>query len=300
MPSEPISPSFSLELVHDCRAELSEGPVWHEDALWWVRITDGELCRWDHASGTTERHSFGEPLSAAVPAMDESWLLALKSGIATFDPKTGETRQLVASEEPVNNRFNDGKADPQGRFWIGSMNTVGKAAQGSLYRLDPGPCLTRQLQGVSISNGLAWSGNGQTLYYIDSATRRVESFVFESATGRLGDRRTLHQFADDAGFPDGMAIDESDNLWIALWGGSRVVCLDGLTGEELAEARCPVSQPSSCCFGGPDFDQLFVTTAWQGLSNGQRSLEPMAGSLFCGKPGVRGRPVDRVRVGFQS
>lgn len=287
-PPRTVEPS-PAKLVHDCRAELSEGPVWWEDALWWVRITDGIFCRWDPREEKAQSWTFDEPLSAAVPTTTKQWLLALRSGIHRFDPATEDLVLLAASTEPAGHRFNDGKCDPQGRFWIGSMSLRGEPGTAKLHCFDTSLRLRPVIDGVTISNGLAWSSDGARCYYIDSPTRRVDCFDFDPSSGTLDSRRALHQFSPDDGFPDGMAIDELDNLWIALWGGSRVVCLHGHTGEELASVPCPVRQPSSCCFGGPKLDRLYITTAWQGLDTA-REHEPAAGSIFCASPGVRGVP----------
>jgi sugar lactone lactonase YvrE len=187
------------------------------------------------------------------------------------------------------NRFNDGKCDPAGRFWAGSMNMDENAPSASLYALDCHLACRRMLSGVTVSNGLAWSADGKTMFYADSPTRCVRRFDFDMECGEIRNGRTLIHVS--SGFPDGMTIDVEDNLWLAQWGAGRVVRYDSRTGREIAHCEFPVSQTSSCCFGGNNLDVLYVTSARQGFSDAKRMAEPLAGGIFSVKTKTRGRPV---------
>lgn len=279
------------ELLFDSRHDLAEGPVWHRNALQWVNITAGEWHQFDPTTGHHQCHAIGGLLGCAVPCADGRWLLARDHGFAYYEPLTRQLQLLAQPEADLpRNRFNDGKCDPQGRFFAGSMHLDLAEGEANLYRVDASLNVVRVLSGVTISNGLAWSADGRTMYYTDTLTRRIDCFDFDPSDGGISNRRLLVQVAD--GYPDGMDIDVNGNLWVALWGASAVVCYDGRSGAELARVQLPVSQPSSCCFGGPDLDTLFITTARQSLSIDALLNEPTAGSIYQVKPGVVGRPVD--------
>jgi sugar lactone lactonase YvrE len=162
------------------------------------------------------------------------------------------------------------------------------AGAGSLYRLDSAGSVSRVLAGVTISNGLAWSDDAATMYYIDSPTQRIDAFSYAADTGEIRDRRPVVHIPAELGSPDGLTIDADGGLWVALWGGGAVHrYLDGRLDRVI---RLPVSQPTSCTFGGPDLDELYVTSAWKGLSPDLRRAEPLAGALLRVRPGVRGVP----------
>jgi sugar lactone lactonase YvrE len=184
--------------------------------------------------------------------------------------------------------MNDGEVDPSGRFWAGTMELGAAPGRGSLYRLGPRGEVTRVLAGVSISNGLGWSPDERTLYYIDSPTQRIDAYDYDRSSGAIANRRTVAEIDPASGLPDGLAVDAEGCLWVALWGGSSLhrYTPDGRLDRAVA---LPVSQVTSCAFGGPDLDELYVTSAWVGLEE----REPAAGGLFRLRPGVRGLPARR-------
>jgi sugar lactone lactonase YvrE len=283
--------------IIDERFELAEGPVWVRQSLWWVDIMQGMLHKWDPLAATHEARSTGDLLGAAVPSRDGRWLLAQNRSLALFDWDQSKS-QVVATldSELPRNRCNDGKCDPQGRFWFGTMNMDNVAEAGTLYCLNAaGECHARQ-ECVTISNGLAWSEDSRVMFYIDSPTRRVDAFDFDAAEGRIANRRTLIEFGEQDGWPDGMTIDANGCLWIAMWGGSKIAVVDSSNGARVAEMAMPVSQPTSCTFGGEDLRDLFVTSAWEGMSKQQRDAEPLAGSVFHLRTEVTGQPVHSYRA----
>ena len=190
-------------------------------------------------------------------------------------------------------RFNDGKVDPQGRFYAGTMHHGQTEILGALYMLQGDGSVTAVLEEVGISNGLAWSADGKTMYYIDTPRHLVDAFDVDLATGALSNRRVIAEFADSS--PDGMAIDVEGCLWVACWGGKRVERIDPSNGERLAIVRVPASNTSSAAFGGPNLDDLYITTAREGLTDAQLATEPHAGDLFVAHPGVSGPPAHRFK-----
>lgn len=289
----------NAQLVLDCACNLGEGPVWHADALWFVDIYAGALHRYDpktdeHESRPVAQH-LGGVLSAAIPCTDGHWLLALSGGFALLDWENTRVEPLVALPEPhPNNRLNDAKADPSGRVWAGTMNNAMERDKAILYRLDHDHTITEQVDPVSLSNGLAWSADGKKMYYIDTPTKRVDVFDFDARAPEPHapaiNRRVLHELGQFDGSPDGMTIDTEGNLWVALWGGSRVVHIHGTTGNEIGEIKIPASQVTSCCFGGAELKDLYITTAAGGLNDEQKAKQPHAGGIFRAPLAVGGRP----------
>jgi sugar lactone lactonase YvrE len=288
--------SRTAELIFDAKAELAEGPVWHGGALWWVNINAGTLNRLDGNTGINTSRATGDFLGAAVPTANNRWLIARRQEVAQLDWITGKIfplAQLPPKEPQL--RFNDGKCDPRGRFFSGTMhrdNTPGRAA---FYRLEQAE-LRQQFNGLTISNGLDWSPDGARFYHADSPTSRVDVFDYNVETGALSNRRALVELAVERGFPDGLCCDVNGNIWLALWGGGGVECFDGRTGKSLERISVPTRQVSSCCFGGENLDQLFITTAWQNLDNAARDADSLAGSIFMVRPGVRGQPTTLAQI----
>jgi sugar lactone lactonase YvrE len=280
------------ELVVDARADLGEGPTWDADGhrLIWVDITMGLVHRFDPETGTDASLAVGQPTGAAVPSTSGRLALAVRDGFALLDPATGRVEPLAEVEpEDPRTMMNDGKCDPAGRFWAGTRDIEGHRPLGSLYRLGTDRSPVRVLTGVTISNGLGWSPDHRTMYYIDSATFGVDAFDFEPEAGSVSHRRRLVEFPKAWGLPDGMTVDEEGFLWVAFWGGSAVRRLDP-DGDLTSTIAFPVSQVTSCAFGSDDLSDLYVTSARAGLSDAELDSQPDAGGLFRLSPGVRGLP----------
>lgn len=279
------------EIAVPAAATLGEGVCWDAErqCLYWVDILEKELHIYDPVTGTDRCIQIGQYIGATVPTADGNLLLALQNGLYRFDLET-EAITLVCNPEAdqPNNRFNDGKCDPAGRFWAGTMQLEGQGKTGALYRMDADLSLNKQFGGVGISNGLAWSPNRTTMYYIDTPTCEVAAFDYDLATGAIANRRALITFSHDLGHPDGMTIDEEGMLWVCFFGGGRIARCNPANGEELDEIIFPVSNITNCVFGGPDLDTLFASTARLALTETQLAEQPLAGHIFRVKPGVRG------------
>jgi sugar lactone lactonase YvrE len=287
-----VSASPPVELVLDARAELGEGPVWDERLrrLVWVDIQRGRVHLYDPEAGRCRHLRAGQPVGAAAPSAHGGLVLALAGGFARLDVETGALAMIAEVEaDRPENRMNDGACDAVGRFWAGTMALDTRPGAGSLYRLDPDGRVTRVLTDVTISNGLDWSLDGRTMYYVDSPTRRIDRFDYDPATGEIGNRRPFVSIPEEAGLPDGLTVDAEGGVWVALWGGAALHRY-GPDGRLDRVVPLPVTQPTSCAFGGPDLADLYVTSARMELSPEQRRRQPQAGGLFRLRPGVAGRP----------
>lgn len=284
----------------DARAELLEGPVWDPAAacLYFVDILAGRVHRFDPATNVCRAYEIGASVvSVGAVALTDSndLVLAVRDGFARLNPATGAVSHIAGVEaDRPNQRMNDGKCDPAGRFWAGTMALDETPGAGSVYRLDRGGCVQTMLGGVTISNGLDWSADARAMYYIDSPTRRVDVFDFDLASGAIAHRRPFVRIPDDHGIPDGLTIDADGCVWVALWRGGAV---HRYTPDASLDAivRVPTSCPTSCAFGGPDLRDLFITTAAMELSDREREEQPTAGGLFRCRPGVAGRAPHRFR-----
>ncbi len=214
-------------------------------------------------------------------------VMAAADGFRSLEADGSQTVLAEVQADDPTMRMNDGKCDRHGRFWAGTMayDEAAPAGLGKLYRLDPNLSVQVMVDGVSISNGIDWSPDDRLMYFIDSPTRRVDVFDFDLDDGAITNRRRLIQVDAALGFPDGMAVDANGDLWVAVWGGSRVVHY-APDGSERGMVGFPVSQTSSCAFGGGDAMDLYVTSAARGIS---RDAEPEAGSLFRTRPGPAGQ-----------
>jgi sugar lactone lactonase YvrE len=281
---------LAAELLGGPSCQLGEGPVWHAERqeLGWVDILGQALHRAtidaEGRLGEVRTITVADHLSAAVPVAEPrgGWLLAVGPGFAYLGPD--DTLTELAQPEADRrgaNRMNDGKCDPAGRWWIGSMSYTGAPDHGSLYRVDLDGSVTAVLTGVGCSNGLGWSLDGRTMYYNDTTARTLSAFDFDPATGGLGHRRVLADHI--AGFlPDGLTTDDAGGIWSASWDEGTIRHYDP-AGTLVGRVRVPVQRTSSCCFAGPRRDLLVITT---GRIPDQD--EPDAGRLFMVRPGVTG------------
>jgi sugar lactone lactonase YvrE len=264
----------------------AEGPVWSPawGGLRWVDMFAGDVLAL-LADGTIERRHVGAVAAALRPRRSGGAIIAVERGFVLEDADGGLRPQPPLWADPTV-RMNDGGCDPDGRFYCGSMAYDSGPGRGSLYRLDADGSTSVVLRGSTISNGLDWSPDGGTAYYIDTPTRRVEMFDYDGDVG-LTHRRVFAEIAEDAGLPDGMTVDSEGCVWVALYGGSAVHrfrpdgVLDGVV-------ELPVTQVTACTFGGDDLGVLFITTTRENVPPGE---QPDAGALFHCRPGVFGRPV---------
>lgn len=284
----------TLELVADARATLGEGPAWDavRGLVWWVDISGRCVHRFDPRDGSDAAIEVGSPVGMVALRRDGTLLLALADGLATLDPDAAEPHPepLLALGRPGDGlRCNDGKPDPEGRLWLGRLAMDLAPGAGTLLRIDPGLDVTTRMTGLTIPNGLGWSPDGRTMYYVDSAWGEVRAYPCDPETGLMGDGRRLARLAGDGIVPDGLTVDAEGHLWVALWGGGRVVRV-APDGAIVDRVDLPITRVTSCAFGGDDLGDLYITTAREGASDADLAREPLAGGLFRWRPGVRGLP----------
>lgn len=287
----------------DEAAELGEGPRWdaHAGHLLWVDIL-GETVRTATAAAdgrltTTAAFSIGRPVGAAAPYRDraDGWILAAGQGFARL--AADGTVTVLAEPEATQGgrtRMNDAACDPRGRLWAGSLAFDASPGAGSVYVFDLDGSVRTALRGVTISNGIGWSPDEGTMYFVDSGPGTVDAFAFDAATGAISDRRTVIRIDPGDGVPDGLTVDDEGCLWIAIWGAGEVrrYAPDGCP---LISVSVPASQPSSCCLGGSDGRTLFITTARTGLPPGWSGREPDAGRVHATRVDVAGPPLRPYR-----
>lgn len=281
-----------VELVCDTRASLGEGPVWDSRAgrLYWVDIYGHKIHSYDpRRPGRYETIEAGPFVSSIVPRASGGFAVTLEDGFYGYDPESDTLTQIAQIEaELTGNRFNDGKCDPAGRFVAGTMSRTDEPARGSLYSLAGDGTVQTLLEGVGCSNGLAWSDDGKTLYYVDSSRPEISAFDYSLDSGRIGNRRVAAAIPAEDATPDGMTIDAEGMLWLAHWRGWKVTRWNPATGAKLGEIPMPVERVTSVAFGGEQLDELYITTARADVAPERAAGQPHAGGLFRVKAGVRG------------
>jgi L-arabinonolactonase len=282
---------MEVKVAIESKDSLGEGPVWSESegALYWVDIDRQLLQRWDSVSG--ERRIWEMPSAIGSFALRESGgcIVALRTGLASLDFASGEVVPIVDPEpDKPTTRFNDGKCDRQGRFWAGTMDEEYPNLRGSLYRLDSDLGLHRMRGSVGISNGLGWSPDNRTFYFTDSVKHTIYVYDFDPETGDIAHERIFAQTPEEY-VPDGLTVDSEGCIWSAKWDGWKIVRY-APNGSIDLEVSLPVQRPTSCTFGGPGMNLLFVTSARIDLSNEELSRQPLAGSVFVIETRVKGIP----------
>lgn len=275
---------------------LGESPYWsvERQSFFWVDIEKGRLFEHEIALGKTTIKSFPHRLTLVLVGQGGKLILALDREIASYDLETEELVWLteVEADLPLN-RFNDGKCDAKGRLWIGTLSTKFTKGSGSLYRVGKELKPEKQLDQLTISNGMAWTADNRTFYFIDTPTRQIKAFHFDLESGEIEFDRVAIEIPEDLGFPDGMCIDQEGMLWVAHYGGSGVYRWNPSSGELIDKIELPVPHITSCAFGGENMDTLLVTTAQENLSEAQLEEYPLSGDVFLVKTKARGEEANR-------
>lgn len=280
---------------------LGESPLWHpaERVLYWCDIPGHQLNRFDPATGRHSEWGFDTDIACCAPLTDGGLLLALRNGLVRFDADSGKSSPLVkAPYDAATQRFNDGKADPQGRFWVGTIDEP-REPRAALYRFGAGK-LDKMASDITVSNGLAWSPDARTMYWSDTKAHRVDALDFDVGDGSLSRRRVFAQFPPKAagpalesygGRPDGAAVDVDGGYWVAMFEGARVLRL-APDGSVTREIRLPVRCPTMPCFGGRDLKTLFITTSREKRPADELAREPLAGCVLQLRVDVAGLPAN--------
>jgi sugar lactone lactonase YvrE len=286
--------TLSADPCFDVACQLGEGPLWHpeEGRLFWVDIVNQDLFSSDRNLKAFGKSHFDTPVGAFGFRKTGGFVLATGAGFAFWD---GPGANMDVAWNPLPGRpgvrLNDGKVDPAGRFWAGSMDDA--QHKGELYRLDPDGSQHTLLGDIGISNGLGWSPDRKTMYYTDSFQYTIYAFDYDIETGQIGNQRVFVKLLKDIReiVPDGLCVDAEGCIWSARWNGWQVVRYSP-KGEPLLKVEVPAQRVTSCCFGGPDLDQLFITTARVDLTDEERSRQPLAGNVFTCQTEFQGQPVN--------
>ena len=281
------------ETVGTIKCTLAEGPLWdsRQHVLYWVDIIEGKIHSYDPGANAFKSYSAGKLVSCILPRQKGGFLIAREHAVYSWDPHKVPERMFSIDSEPSNNRFNDGKCDPAGRLWIGSMDMEEKSATGSLYMIGENLKIDRKVRGLTVSNGLAWSPDNTMMYHVDSPTRRVFRYRYDPGSGRISDREVFVEIPAGEGFPDGLTTDTEGNVYVAQWGGFCVSVWNS-GGERISRISIPACNVSSCAFGGSDMKDLYVTTAAYGLSREQLKKEKFSGAIFRERSDIRGTEPD--------
>ena len=273
---------------------LGESPLWDEraQALYWVDIRRPVVRRLHAESGRVDTWPLPETVGSIALTDGGRLLVAMGAEIALFDPATGGCETLATLPQRIEgHRFNDGRCDRQGRFFVGTMHNLTRAPEGTLYRLQGRGQLVPVLHGIGIPNSLAWSPDGATMYFADSLTHGIDAYDFDIASGTPAQARVFAR-STPPGFPDGATVDADGFVWSAQFKASQVVryAPDGRVDRVIT---LPVDKPTAVAFGGPDLRTLYITTASQQMTLDELAAQPLAGALLITDPGVRGLPEPR-------
>ncbi|KAK7154910.1 hypothetical protein R3I93_009759 [Phoxinus phoxinus] len=289
--------SIKVECVIKEKTEVGESPVWEEkdSSLLYVDITGQRVSRWNSLTSQIESIATEKPVGSVVPRQSGGYVIAEGTRFAFVDwvKRSITAVAHVNDKEKPNTRFNDGKVDPAGRFFAGTMCLDMKldVMDAALYTLHPDHSVVQHFDQVHISNGLDWSLDHRIFYYIDSLAFMVEAFDYNIQTGGLSNRRMVYKMEKDEGIPDGMCIDTEGKLWVACFDGGRVLRIDPQTGTRLQTVKLPAQKTTSCCFGGKDYSDLYVTSAYTGMDSDSLAKQPDAGCIFkVSGLGVKGIP----------
>ncbi len=286
----PPDNNLQAELLFEIKAQLGEGAFWdsEREELLWIDIESKNLYIYNPKNKKNDTFEMPSRIGTVVPHSSGQIAVALEDGIHFLDRTTKKLNEFSIINKNSALRFNDGKCDPSGRLWVGTMDLECKKPIGSLYMILPDGTFEEKLDGVTISNGIIWNKQKTKMFYIDTKTQAVRVFDYDNTNGKISNGKILAKIEEETGSPDGMCIDENDNLWVALWNGNAVICIDHITGKIINTIKVPAHNVTSCAFGGTDRDVLYITTASVDMTTEEKEKSPLAGSLFWVKPGVRG------------
>ncbi|GLC90357.1 SMP-30/gluconolactonase/LRE family protein [Lysinibacillus piscis] len=282
----------NAKLSLQIEATLAEGPLFHQPSnqLFWTDILSKTLNRYDlHSKVNIAIETPWHIGAFSFTNKENVLMLATHCGFILYNYIT-EDYEIITNplHDASHMRFNDGKTDPNGRFWAGTMEFSPSGPNGHLYTLDMKNEVTQQLGELTISNGIAWSLDYKTMYLVDSGIQSLFKFTFDPIVGTISDKTLLYQFDEANGTPDGITIDENDQLFIAMWGGHKVIHFNPKTTEIIAEIQVPAPHVTSVTFGGSELKTLYITTARDGLTQEQLEQFPLSGSIFEYATNLRG------------
>ncbi|MBL4642897.1 MAG: SMP-30/gluconolactonase/LRE family protein [Flavobacteriaceae bacterium] len=280
------------ELAYKIPSKLGEGAFWNYKTkeLYWIDIEQQQVHVFNPKTKKNKTIQMPSKIGTVVPSETAGMaVVALSDGIYTENMTTQQLELLSDVEsEIVANRFNDGKCDPNGNLWVGSMHLKQDKPNAKLYKIAANGKATEMLDNVTISNGIVWTKDGKTMYYIDTPTGVIKAYDFNLENSTISNGRIAVEVHAEDGFPDGMAIDENDNLWVGMWNGNAVAQYNPRTGKLMSKIKVPAHNITSCAFGGENLETLYITSASVDMNTEERKRYKLAGSIFKVKPGVKG------------
>lgn len=291
-PASVVDCSDSLEIALSFKTDLGEGPIWDDatDTLVFVDSNHGRIHRLCPERGHLTSIDVGSTIGVAIPRVTGGYVVTSVDGLLSVSKDSSDVALLLAIEKDLpNNRMNDGKCDSRGRLWSGTFSTRFERNAGTLYRIDPDLSLTPAVEGVRVSNGMAWSPDERLMYFNDTLSRGIDVFDFDIEEGLVSRRRRFVAIDREAGLPDGMAVDAEGCVWVALFNGSQVRRYSP-DGVWIGVVSLPVARVTSCNFGGRDLKDLYITTADFRMHDDGNPHEAEAGFVFRCRPGVKGLP----------
>ncbi|TYP98185.1 sugar lactone lactonase YvrE [Tenacibaculum adriaticum] len=279
------------ELEYQIEAELGEGAFWNykTQELLWIDIEGKKLHAYSPKTKRDKTLSMPSRPGTVVPVNDSEMMVALEDGIHSVNLKTGVHKLFSdMSADLLGSRLNDGKCDPNGRLWVGSMHMEQLANKAKLFMVNASGSYTTKIDSVTISNGIVWTSDKKTMYYIDTPISQIKAYDYNNETGSISNEKVAVQIPETLGYPDGMTIDEEDMLWVGMWNGNTVIRFNPITGKVDRKIEVPAHNISSCAFGGENFDTLYITTARVDMTDDELKKYPLSGSIFKVIPGVKG------------
>lgn len=282
---------MTAELEYETKSLLGEGAFWNykTQELYWVDIEGKKLNIYNPSTKINRSIEMPSLIGTVVPYTENEAVVALLDGIYIVNLETDEVTLFsnVESDMPEN-RFNDGKCDPNGNFWVGSMHFDQNRPNASVYKINEEGESVKMIDSVTISNGIVWTKDSKTMYYIDTPSANIMAYDFNLETSTISNGRIAIKVLEEDGFPDGMTIDENDTLWVGMWNGNAIAHFNPNTGELIDKIRVPAHNVTSCAFGGENLDILYITTSSLDMTEEEHKAYPLAGSIFRAKPGVKG------------
>ncbi|WP_336068013.1 SMP-30/gluconolactonase/LRE family protein [Mesoflavibacter sp. CH_XMU1404-2] len=278
-------------LEYKINSKLGEGALWNykTQEFYWVDIEGKTLNIYNPKTKTNKVIKTPSRVGTVVPYTKQQAVVALEDGIYKINLENGDLKQISNVESDITeNRFNDGKCDPKGNLWVGSMHLKESLPNANLYKVEPNGVTTKMVDSVTISNGIVWSKDTKKMYYIDTPSKSIKSYDYDIETSTISNEKIAVNIPESLGYPDGMTIDENDTLWVGLWNGNAVAQFDPKTGELISKIEVPAHNVTACAFGGENLDILYITTSTNDMTEEERKKYPLAGSIFKCKPGVKG------------
>lgn len=283
--------NLTASLAYQTKAQLGEGAFWNykNKELLWIDIEGKKINRFNPKTNQNIEIKTKSRPGTIVPITNTEAAVALEDGIHLIDLDSGSDEVFVNMKVSLqDSRLNDGKCDPSGRLWVGSMHFDQLKNKANLFCVTSDKTFQKKKDSVTISNGIVWTADKKTMYYIDTPTATIKAYDFDNNSGNISNERVVVNVNESFGFPDGMAIDKEDMLWVAMWNGNAVIRFNPNTGKVIQKIEVPAHNITSCAFGGDNFDELYITSATVDMTAEELIKYPLSGSIFKVKPGVQG------------